>query len=567
MFVNKVKQSFVLALIVVLALPVIGNSILNAAPKDIIVFKKDPTSNKAQVTRSNGSIESMDLYYLVYETDEGKSRFRPWEIEWIKFGGIDDAASGGSSYNDGVSSLQNAQWEKAAQVFAIMLKHTGRDKTGPVWKISKKERRAMVLYTTYYYHGYALLQQGLEKQKIASHSYGKILKIFPIGLSKYAERKRQEDFGKNPEKLETVKKEVKTAIVEVQTLLSTNNTNANQAKKITDYIEKIDAVNKTEDLEVVVGNFMDICKDFFAADFQAAIDTLKEPFILSSLDSQALDFKKYPAMIFYNIKLAIAQAYFGLRQFDNGAAEIDEGLTGSFESTNVIKPSLKEIVFDVRKNDTKFYNYLVDGYKITANAFESMPDFKEARKVYFKILQTIKDVKGFESVTNDTQLSIALCEAKMGKTEDAVETLNKLLQGFTIDRHEIPRKWDNKNIIKQTESSLYMGVYMTFGEVYYDTYSRSNNKTDLYNSFEAYQKVTSYFASDDLKRAKALYWLARIAKEIANEFFGEFAKSKEKLASGKINPYKYYIDLASQYTKELTTHYSYTEWAKKISNN
>ena len=565
MFVNKVKLSFVLALIVVLALPAIGKSVLNAAPKDIIVFKKDPTSNKAQVTRSNGSIDSMDLYYLVYETDKGRSRFRPWEIEWIKFGGIKDA-TGGGSYIDGVNSLQNEQWQKSALIFAKMLKHTGRDKSGPVWKISKRERRAMVLYTTYYYHGYALLQQGLEKQKIASQAYAEILKIFPIGLSKYAERKRKEDFDKNPEKLETVKKALKAAIEQVQTLLSTHNTNANQAKKITDYIENIDAVNNTESLKKLVAKFMDVCADFFAADFQAAIDTLKEPFILSSLDSQALDFKKYPPMMFYNIKLAISQAYFGLRQFDNGAAEIDEGLTRAFESSNVIKPSLKEIVFEARKKNQKFYNYLVEGYRITAKAFESKPDFKEARKVYFKILQTINDVKGFESVVNDTQLSIALCEAKMGKTEDAVETLNKLLRGFTIDRHEIPRKWNKKNLIKQTEASLYMGVYMTFGEVYYDTYSRSNNKTDLYNSFDAYQKVTSYFASDDLKRAKALYWLVRIAKEIAEDFFGEFKKTKAKLLpSGKINPYKYYIDLASQYKKELTTHYSYTEWAKKIS--
>ncbi|MCD4656676.1 MAG: hypothetical protein K8S87_03940 [Planctomycetes bacterium] len=562
MFKNKAKLSLVLALLIVIALPAVGKSVLNAAPKDIIIFKKDLSSNKAQVIRANGNIESMDLYYVVYETDSGRSRFRPWEIEWIKFGGVDNT-SDENTYNDGVESLRKASWKKAALIFASMLKHVGRNKTGPVWKISKKERRSMVLYTTYYYHGYALLQQGLEKQNKASHAYAEVLKIFPIGLSRFATTTRQEDFDKNPEKLETVKNTLKERIVEVQTLLSTSNTDETQTKKITDYIEKIDAVKNAKNLEVAVGKFMDICKGFFAADFRAAIDTLKEPFILSSLDSQALNFKIYPPMIFYNIKLAIAQAYFGLREFNNGAAEIDEALTRSLESSNIIKPSLKEIIFEARKKDKKFYNYLIDGYRITAEAFESKPDFKEARKVYFKILQTIKDVNGFENVTNDTQLSIALCEAKMGKTEDAVETLNKLLRGFAIDRHEIPRKWDNKNLIKPTDSSLYMGVYMTFGEVYYDTYSRSNNKNDLFKSFEAYQKVTSYFASDDLKRAKALYWLVRIAQEIALEVFGKYAKSKDKLASGKINPYKYYMDLASQYQKELKSHYSYTEWVAK----
>ena len=71
------------------------------------------------------------------------------------------------------------------------------------------------------------------------------------------------------------------------------------------------------------------------------------------------------------------------------------------------------------------------------------------------------------------------------------------------------------------------------------------------------------FTADAEKKAQALYWLSKIALEIADTEYAEFKGKPDQDENKKSNPYKFYKDLSSQFRNELKSHYSYTEWAQK----
>ena len=106
MFTSKMKLNLSLAFVIVLILQIIGNATVLSEDYDIIYLKKDPTSTKAQVNLSDGVVTSMDFNYLVYENKAGKKRYRPWEIEWIKFGDI-ESESDRETMSAAVQLLQN----------------------------------------------------------------------------------------------------------------------------------------------------------------------------------------------------------------------------------------------------------------------------------------------------------------------------------------------------------------------------------------------------------------------------------------------------------------------------
>ena len=291
----KKKSLFVagLALAVLFSLPLVSASNLYAG-NDIVIFEKDESSDKAGITLTTGVIESAEYTGLVYKTGKGRSgkstRYSPWKINWIKFADIDDKKAS-ETYNEGVSSLQNGGWEKAARIFSKMLRKVGKQRRswGDIWQIRKEGRRSVILYTTYYYHGYALLQSALEKQKIANQAYQSLLKIFPIGLSISANRKRKEDFGKHPDKIKKVKKAIEDSMDLVKrTIKGSSNIDA----KIQKYLEEVEAADDAKKLEVVIGKFMNVCLGFYEAKFRAAIDAFNEPF-KSASDDKDLDVKKY----------------------------------------------------------------------------------------------------------------------------------------------------------------------------------------------------------------------------------------------------------------------------------